>query len=343
MQLKKVIAAFFISASIIACSAPMAAAERQTIEVTGTYVMQDNKESISDAQDKARKEAMRLIVEKAGVYIESYSKTENFTLTADQVHVIAGQIIKIEKDEMKPVISSDGKTISYICSMRAIVDTDRINLQRAMETKKTAEDNVQLKKSVGELQKENQTLRMQYQQAQDDNEKMCIQNELLSNEQALGMLYQNDYQGTPVLKEIRDVTTDIDSMKQAYIGMPAQEFHMQVHPALLRDGWTCKDYNGNLVYQRQLDSTFQEELGFPAPWKSIGMEALDFKTTSKIAADKVYRIAFANLCKFLGQPTMKFEMNTSSAEWRKTEERGKINRLALYEEKSAQSQNLWDE
>lgn len=334
LHLKRTIAAFFISASFLTCSAPMVLAEQQMIEATGTYAMQNSKESISEAQDKARKEAMRLIVEKAGVYVESYSKTEKLTLTTDQVRVIAGQIIKIEKDEVKPVIGSDGKTITYVCSMRAIVDTDKINLQRAMETKKTAEDNVRLKKSMGELQTENQTLRTQYEQAKDDNEKMRIQNELLSNEQALGTLYQNEYQNTAVLKEIRDVTADSDSIKRAYIGMPNKEFQMQVHPALLQDGWTFKNYNGNLDYTRKLDSNFRERLAFPLADKFIGLEEAFFETQSKVAADKVYRIAFANLYKSLGQPTLTYNENTSSASWKKTDKQGRTEEVSLLEWKS---------
>lgn len=331
MNLRKAIAISLLSFGFMASPMTVAYAEQQTIEATGSYTMQDGTETISDAQEKARKEAMRLIVEKAGIYVESYSKTENLTLTDDQVRVIAGQIIKIEKDEVKPVIGTDGKSISYVCFMRAVVDTDKIDLQRAMEMRKTAEDNEQLKKSVGELQEENQSLRTQYEQAKDDNEKMRIQNELLSNEQALGTLYQDDFKGTAVLKDIREATADIDSIKKAYPGMPVQEFKKNIHPALVKAGWNLKSYNGNLAYARRLDETFEERLSFSVVKDTVTMGGIFFATPTKVAADKVYRIAFANLCKSLGQPTITYDEDTFSAEWKASKTKGKEKKLTLSE------------
>ncbi len=331
MNLKKAIAISLLSFGFMASSMTAAYAEQQTVEATGSYTMQDGTETISDAQEKARKEAMRLIVEKAGVYVESYSKTENLTLTADLVRVIAGQIIKIEKDEMKPVIGADGKSISYVCFMRAVVDTDKIDLQRAMEMHKTAEDNEHLKKSVGELQTENQSLRMQYEQAKDENDKIRIQNELLSNERALGILYQDDYEGTALLRDIREATADMDSLKNAYPGMPIQEFRTKVHPALLKEGWNLKDYNGNLAYERHLDGAVDEFLSFPTAWKQIGLRGMTFKTYSKVASDKIYHIALSCLYQSLGSPSFTSGGDRSSAEWVQSSGQGKKKRLGLTE------------
>ena len=58
----------------------MAGAAPQRIEATGVYIMGDN-DSPKIARDAARQEAMRVAVEKAGVYVESYSRTKNMQLT----------------------------------------------------------------------------------------------------------------------------------------------------------------------------------------------------------------------------------------------------------------------
>ncbi|MDY2684825.1 MAG: hypothetical protein SOV43_01470 [Selenomonadaceae bacterium] len=324
--LQKIIGAALIGTMVYVPS--IAWAEIHNVTADGEYTLATS-DTMEQAKDKALKEAMRSAVEKAGVYIESYSIAKDMSLTQDEVRVIAGSIIKIDGKRFETV--ADGDSFIVRCYITAEVNTDEINLKRAMETRKAADDNVRLKKSVGELQTENQSLREQYAQAKDDNEKMRIQNELLSNEQALGMLYQNAYQGTAILNEIRSATADIDSIKQAYVGMPAQELRAQIHPALLRDGWSFKDYNGNLVYHRELDGTFRESLAFPGAWKILEMESLSFSTRAKVAADKVYRIAFANLYKALGQPTVTYHAYTSSANWTKLGERGKTNRLTLSE------------
>ena len=51
------------------------------------------------AKDAARQEAMRAAVEKAGVYVESYSKTQNMQLTEDDVKVISGAVLKVTDEK----------------------------------------------------------------------------------------------------------------------------------------------------------------------------------------------------------------------------------------------------
>ena len=125
------------------------------------------------------------------IQVESYSKTENLTLTEDQVRVIAGQIIKIEKDEMRPVVSEDGKSISYVCFMRAVVDTDKIDLQRAMETKKASEQNAKYQNDIQALQAENERLRKKYIQTQQESTRAELLRQIQQNTSALNQAYKN--------------------------------------------------------------------------------------------------------------------------------------------------------
>jgi hypothetical protein len=70
-----------------------AEAAPQVIQAAGVYIMGDN-DSPKIAKDAARQEAMRSAVEQAGVYVESYSRTQNMELTEDDVRMISGAVLK---------------------------------------------------------------------------------------------------------------------------------------------------------------------------------------------------------------------------------------------------------
>ena len=58
-------------------------AETKEIIAEGTYNMGDG-ETATVAESRALLQAKRTAVEEAGTYVESYSKTKNFQLTADE-------------------------------------------------------------------------------------------------------------------------------------------------------------------------------------------------------------------------------------------------------------------
>lgn len=72
----------------------MASAEVYNVVAEGNYVVGD-RDTREIAKQHAVKDAMRIAVEKAGVYVESYSKTKNYQLTEDEVKVIAGGILQV--------------------------------------------------------------------------------------------------------------------------------------------------------------------------------------------------------------------------------------------------------
>ena len=131
---KKGFAACVLAAAFVVLTALSAACEAavQTIEATGVYVMGDN-DSPKIARDAARQEAMRVAVEKAGLYVESYSKTQNMQLTEDEVRTISGAVLKVTKEEAIPELK--GSTLKYTVNLTAEVDTDQINLQEMMKNK----------------------------------------------------------------------------------------------------------------------------------------------------------------------------------------------------------------
>ena len=172
---------FFSFFIIINLVTPVLASE-QTVIATGTYLIGDGpNETISVAKDRAREEAMRMASEKAGVYVESYSKTNNSVLTKDEVHIIAGQVLKIQKEELVPQIM-DNNYILWKCTITALVNTDQIDLKKIMADKVAVKRAIILEKKVQELQKENQQLKIAYNSTKNIEEKNTIEKRIINNE-----------------------------------------------------------------------------------------------------------------------------------------------------------------
>lgn len=140
-------------------------AEEEIIESTGSYTIGDGpEENISTAKERAKMDAMRNAVEKAGVYIESYSKTENMTLTKDEVHIIAGQILKIITSDITASIENNGSIITYKCKIKSKIDTTDVKAKAKplLQDKMLIIRNTQLENEIHRLEKENDKLKNQY-------------------------------------------------------------------------------------------------------------------------------------------------------------------------------------
>lgn len=173
----------FINALAFFLSAPSVDAAPQNIEATGKYLIGDGPdENINTAKERARTEAMRAAAEKAGVYVESYSKTKGQALTADDIRVVSAQVLSIQKEEFLPKIASDQKHIIWICTIKATVDPDNINLEKIMQDKKAVERAAALEKRILELQNKNNQLKKQYSESQKIIEKETLENKIKENE-----------------------------------------------------------------------------------------------------------------------------------------------------------------
>ena len=81
--MRKIFAVIFAAAIIFSCSTSFA---EELIEASGTYVMDSRlDETPASATSRAREEAKRAAIEKAGVYLQSYSKTVDLALVEDEV------------------------------------------------------------------------------------------------------------------------------------------------------------------------------------------------------------------------------------------------------------------
>ena len=147
---------------------------------------------------------MRAAVEKAGVYVESYSRTKNLQLTEDDVKMISGAVLKVIKEDAVPELS--GTTWKYTVHLTAEVDTDNINLQAIMANKAEVE---KLQKERDDLKKQNEELLQEYQKA-NGQEKQKLGTELENNydygkifDRSMGYIQRSEY--TKAIDELTDL------------------------------------------------------------------------------------------------------------------------------------------
>ena len=108
----------------------VASAEKYQIVAEGNYVVGD-RDTREIAKKHAVQDAMRIAVEKAGVYVESYSETKHFELTKDQVRTIAAGVVKVLDESID--FYDNGSVCRAV--IYASVNTDDINLEELLNTR----------------------------------------------------------------------------------------------------------------------------------------------------------------------------------------------------------------
>lgn len=159
-------------------------AEVQTVEADGYYTIEDNvKESIPVAKDRARLDALRNAVEKAGIYVESYSVVNNAKIASDEIRIIAGNIINVLSSSVTS--EKSGGTTTFKCHVVANIDTANINLPEIANNRTLIEKSIEQEKIIHQLTKEITILKHNYKLAKNNNEKEKIQNAIYENEKSL--------------------------------------------------------------------------------------------------------------------------------------------------------------
>ena len=146
-------------ALLVTLIAVPAEAVPQVIQAEAVYIMGDN-DSPKVARDAARSEAMRSATEQAGVYVESYTATHNLTLTADEVRIISGAVLKVIREEATPELS--GGTWRYRVKLICEVDADSIDYKALLQNRKEIE---RLQRERDELKEQNAALLARYERA----------------------------------------------------------------------------------------------------------------------------------------------------------------------------------
>ena len=150
-MLKNILCAAVCALSL--CSAAAVCAAPEIIEADGVYVMGDS-DTPKTARDAARTEAMRAATERAGIYIESTSEVQGYTLTRDEVRTVAAAVLRVLDEKVTPELVGDAwrYRIHLVCS----VDTDGIDLKALAGDKAELE---RLRQERDELRTANEALR----------------------------------------------------------------------------------------------------------------------------------------------------------------------------------------
>lgn len=149
---------FLIGLLAVLCQMQFVRAEIVPIEAEGNYIFSvDFSENIPTAKEYALEKARRSAVEQAGIYVQSHSELQNSKLLMDKVTVIAGAILEVLKDDYRLNVSDDGKTIEVICTIKARVDTGKINVNDIVGREQLLETIEEKNKIIADLLNREQT------------------------------------------------------------------------------------------------------------------------------------------------------------------------------------------
>ena len=140
-----------IATLMMMLSGSICSASEKLIEASGSYVMDSRlDETPASATARAREEAKRAAIEKAGVYLESYSKTVNFILDTDEVRTVAARLLKIQSESSKINVIEDN-LLQFTVTIKALVDDIDDNvLKNMMQDKQKLEELVTRNKELQE-------------------------------------------------------------------------------------------------------------------------------------------------------------------------------------------------
>ena len=280
-------------------------AEILSINAVGEYAVGDNEtENFSTAKDKAKELALRSAIEQAGVYVESYSKSSNHVLTLDEVRTIAGQIVKINSEEITPNISTDGKHITFVCKLHVTIDTDKIDNALVIE-------NVNLKERISKLNLENIELRKKFIATQNEIEKASLKENIIKNDTMLASYYIKDGANASYINNVISASKEPNAVDNIYSGMLYSAFSSSVETNMLDSGWSKKVFRGGLqanTYSKKISPDIEENIhfrlsDFMAPNSIIEDISVSFTANDKALAEEIYNIAFSTYEKYAGLPS----------------------------------------
>lgn len=196
---------FGITILIFALSCQIVFAKQEIIEASGSYIMDSTlDETPASATARAREEAKRAAIEKAGVYLQSYSKMVNLELEYDEVKTVAAQLLQIQ-DEQKKIEPFEDNLLKFTVTIKALVDTnDEERLKTIMQDKNNLEEATErykkLQAEYDALKNQMEQLKKNYNSANvAEIKKSVAQNNkffdaLLEMEQGNNFYFQKNYQ-----------------------------------------------------------------------------------------------------------------------------------------------------
>ena len=139
-----------VALSVVMCSSISFAAEN-LIEASGEYIMDTRlDETFASATARAREEAKRAAVEKAGTYVKTYAKTIDFELVEDEVEAVASSLLKIQ-DEKSNTEPAGDNLLKFIVTIKALVnDVSDADLKSLLSDRNALQDAARKYKALQE-------------------------------------------------------------------------------------------------------------------------------------------------------------------------------------------------
>lgn len=165
-------------------------AEVKTITAEATYMMGDG-QSPSFAEAMALEKAKQTALEEAGTYVQSYTKTMNQDLTAEEIQTIAGGVLQVEVLEKTRALVGDG--LRFYTKIKATVTTDKMEeLARRIKGKNVAEEYAKLQAEYAKLSRELESWKQRAEKTPKGREREAALDQIREGEKAFARVQQRE-------------------------------------------------------------------------------------------------------------------------------------------------------
>ena len=225
--------------ALILAIAPNVSAAPEIIEVDGVYMMGDN-DAPKFARDAARAEAMRAATERAGIYIESTSEVQGYTLTRDEIRTVAAAVLRVLREEATPELVGDAwrYRVHLVCS----VDTEGIDLKELAGSKAEL---ARLTRERDELKRANDALRARDAQPDPTNVQgssdSAKQNAIFADVEGMILRGENEHAIADLSLLLQDTTVTGDARAYAYV-LRGRAYYDRHANALARADFTSAEH-----------------------------------------------------------------------------------------------------
>jgi len=175
--------------SFCTLSAPLLVhAETKVLTAEGTYTMGEG-ETMTFAESMALQKAKLAALEQAGTYVESYTKVQNYQLTADEIQTIAGGVLQVEVLDKARTLVGDG--LKFLVKIKATVATDKIaDLAQRIKGKNVAEEYTKLQAEYARLSRELESWKQRAEKTPQGRERNAILDHIREEEKAFTRVQQ---------------------------------------------------------------------------------------------------------------------------------------------------------
>ena len=238
-MIKQILRAALCALILTAALSGSAHAAPEIIEADGVYMMGDN-DTPRSARDAARNEAMRAATEQAGVYIESTSEVQGYTLTRDEIRTVAAAVLRVLHEDVTPELIEGAwrYRVHLVCS----VDTEGIDLKALAQNKAEL---ARLTQERDALKRANDDLMRRYEQKDSaanaatvtDNDKL---NAIFDDVSAMILRGETDHAVADLSLLLQDPSVTGDARAYAYV-LRGRAYYDQHSRALARADFTAAE------------------------------------------------------------------------------------------------------